>query len=105
MPEKAALNCTLKSEEQRIRRSHVRATIVPQVTTVTSLEDGLHIEFRYSSGLRELVEEFVILEQDCCSFLSFTLIQSSEKLSLLVQGPPEATHVIDIFRRAVQETQ
>ncbi len=103
MARETALYCTLTSEEQRIRRSLVRASLVPQVTTVTSLLDGLRFEFRSSRELRDLVEEFVALEQDCCSFLTFTLSQSSEKLSLLISGPPEAAHVIEMFRHAVQE--
>ena len=102
MSDSTAIYCTLTPEEQRARRSQVRATIVPQILTVTSLEDGLRIEFGSSAGLRDLVEEFIVLEQDCCSFLTFTLSQPAEDLSLRIQGPPDAAHIIEMFRRTAQ---
>ena len=102
MSDSTAIYCTLTPEELRARRSQVRATIVPQVVTVTSLTDGLRLDSRPSVGLRDLVEEFIVLEQDCCSFLTFTLSQPAEDLSLLIQGPPNAAHVIEMFRRTVQ---
>ena len=102
MSDSTVIYCTLTLEEQRIRRSQVRATIIPQVLAVISLTNGLRLEFGSSEGLRDLVEEFVELEQDCCSFLTFNLSQPAEELSLLIQGPPEAAHVIEMFRRTAQ---
>lgn len=91
--------CTLTPEEQHDRRSLVRACIVPQVLSVTSLAKGLRIDFRPDLGLRELVEEFIVLEQACCSFLSFTLSQPPDELSLQIDGPAEASQVLEMFRR------
>lgn len=102
MPESNAIYCTLTPEEQRTRRSEVRATLIPHVTTVTSLADGLRLEFGAKTGLRDLVREFIVLEQGCCSFLTFTLSPSEEELSLQIQGPPDATHVIEMFRQTAQ---
>jgi hypothetical protein len=102
MVESEAIYCTLTPEEQRNRRSEVRATIVPQVTGVTTLADGLRLEFGVHKGLRDLIQEFVVLEQGCCSFLTFTLSPPAEELSLLIQGPPDAAHIIEMFRRTAQ---
>lgn len=102
MAESDAIYCTLTPEEQRTRRSEVRATIVPHVTAVTSLADGLRLEFGVSKGLRDLVQEFIELEQGCCSFLTFSLSPPEEKLSLQIQGPPDATQVIEMFRSTAQ---
>ena len=102
MAESDAIYCTLTAEEQRNRRSKARATIAPQITSVTRLPDGLRLEFGLHKGLREVVQEFVVLEQDCCSFLTFTLSPETEDLSLLIQGPPDAAHIIDRFRRTAE---
>ncbi|MFK8020411.1 MAG: hypothetical protein AB8B86_11615 [Pseudomonadales bacterium] len=105
MANTAAIHCSLTQEDQRRRRSQVRATIVPQVRSVNSLADGLRIDFVIAEGLRELVEEFIALERECCSFLTFTLSVKNEDMSLLIQGPREAAQVIDMFRRtALGET-
>ena len=55
MTDSTAIYCTLAPEELRARRSLVRTTIVPQVVTVTSLPDGLRLDFGPSVGLRDLV--------------------------------------------------
>lgn len=102
MSDSTATYCTLTPEGLRARRSQVRTTIVPHVVTVTPLADGLRLEFGSSGGLRDLVQEFIVLEQDCCSFLDFTLSPPAENLSLLIQGPPDAAHVIEMFRRTAQ---
>lgn len=98
MSDLAEIYCSLTPEELRNRRSHVRATIVPQVVRATSLANGLRLDFGSSEGLRDLVEEFVVFEQGCCSFLTFTLSEPAEELSLLIQGPSNASHVIEMFR-------
>lgn len=102
MTESDAIYCTLTPEEQRTRRSEVRATIVPRVTAVTSLADGLRFEFGSNKGLRDLVQEFIELEQGCCSFLTFSLSPPEEELSLQIKGPPDAAHIIEMFRRTAQ---
>lgn len=102
MAESDAIHCTLTQQQQRTRRTEVRATIVPHVTAVTSLVDGVQIEFGEHNGLRSLVQEFIVLEQGCCSFLTFSLSPAEEELSLQIQGPPEAAQVIEMFRRTAQ---
>jgi len=102
MADSTAIYCTLTPTEERDRRSQVRANIVPQVVAVTELADGLRLDFRVYEGFRELVEEFIVLERDCCSFLTFTLSLPGNELSLLIQGPPNAAHVIEMFRRALK---
>ncbi len=98
------LNCTLNTQEQRLRRSQVRSTITAHVTAATSLKDGLRLDFDDSSRLRELLNDFVLLEGECCSFLSFSLSQPPDELSLLIEGPPEASGVIDLFRKSILDS-
>lgn len=102
MADAIASCCSLTPEERRVRRSEVRATLVPKVLSSTSLADGLRVDFEPSDALRNQVSEFVALEQECCGFLRFTLSKPAEGLFLLVQGPPEAADVIEMFRQVLQ---
>jgi len=104
MSSKQKVYCTLTAQEQRARRSLVRAIIIPHITAVHSLTNSLRVEFDAFSGLRESLQEFIILEQECCGFLNITLSQQPNELSLLIEGPPEAAAVIELFRQAVQES-
>jgi len=105
MSAEKTLHCTLTTQEQSIRRSRVRDTITAHVTAAISINDGLRLEFDDSSGLRELLNGFVLLESECCSFLSFTLSQPPDKLSLLIEGPPGAADVIELFRKSILDLE
>jgi len=106
MVNSTAIYCTLTLHEQRARRSEVTAKLVPQVAAVISIANGLRLDFEPSEGLRDLIEEFVEFERDCCSFLTFTLSQPADDLSLLIQGPSNAAHIVEMFRRtALGENQ
>lgn len=105
MSEQQVLNCSLSIKEQQARRSLVRASVSAHVTAVTSIPNGLRVEFDTSVRLQELVNEFVIMEQECCSFLTLTLSQPADQLSLLIEGPEGAADVIEMFHNALQGGQ
>jgi hypothetical protein len=52
MTDTTAPHFTLTPEEQCTRRSEVRSTIVPKISAVTTLTDGLRLDFSLSEGLR-----------------------------------------------------
>jgi hypothetical protein len=85
MTDSIAIQCTLTQEEQRVRRSKVRATIVPHLVDLISVDDGLRLNFGECERLRDIVEEFIMLEQSCCGFLAFTLSPPGEELALLTE--------------------
>ena len=96
------LYCTLTPQQQKIRRSLVRAKIVPLVRAVYRANSSLRLEFVPSSGNREMLEEFIELERSCCGFLGFSVSKTDEELSLLIEGPPEAAHILDRFHKTIQ---
>ena len=107
MAESDALHCTLTPQEQRTRRSFVRANVVDHVACVRSIENGLSVTFNPAPGLRALVLELIELEKGCCGFLTFSLsaVQPSTPGSpptLLIEGPPDAAQVIEVFRQTLQ---
>lgn len=92
-------HCTLSPEEQHARRLQMRTSIVQHVLSVTSMTDGLQIEFSSNADVREMVKAFIVFEQTCCSFLEFTISEPGEDLALKIQGPPEAARIIELFRQ------
>ncbi len=98
MAENAEVSCSLTAEELRMRRTNLRSTLVPKVVQTERLSDGFRIQFDDSVSLRKQVEEFVSLEQSCCGFLSFAISPPNEGLVLSIQGPPEASGALELFR-------
>ena len=72
------------------------------VHSVTRTDDLLRIEFTESESIRELVEEFVARERQCCGFLSFSLTETIGGLTLLIQGTSESEHMLDLFYQSLQ---
>ena len=98
MAENAEVSCSLTAEKLRMRRTNLRSTLVPRVVQIERLSDGFRIQFDDSVSLRKQVEEFVSLEQRCCGFLSFAISPPDECLVLSIQGPPEASGALELFR-------
>ncbi len=98
MAENAEVSCSLTAEKLRMRRTNLRSTLVPRVVQTERLSDGFRIQFDDSASLRKQVEEFVSLEQRCCGFLSFAISPPDEGLVLSIQGPPEASGALELFR-------
>ncbi|MEM7251296.1 MAG: hypothetical protein AAF493_07735 [Pseudomonadota bacterium] len=98
MTQQTTLACTLTPDELCARREEVRAALLPHVVGITPLSNGVRIAFAPADGLRERVDAFIALENDCCAFLTLTATASAGGLLLEVTGPPEAAGVIEMFR-------
>ena len=90
MPDSTALFCTLITRRTASSPLFGASHCCFPSCRLNSIADGLRLEFNSAEGLRSLVEEFIVLEQECCSFLTFTLSTPSQDLSLMIEGPPEA---------------
>ena len=101
MAENAEVSCSLTAEKLRMRRTNILSTLVPRVVQTERLSDGFRVQFDDSVSLRKQVKEFVSLEQrccGCCGFLSFAISPPDEGLVLSIQGPPEASGALELFR-------
>ncbi|QJB69037.1 hypothetical protein [Parasphingorhabdus halotolerans] len=100
----AAVSCSLNDEEFRDRRALARRTLIPKIESCDRTGDILLFTFYQSSDLRQTIEDFVTLEQQCCGFLTFKIIDvdDGQPTALKISGPPEASATIDIFAAAVQ---
>jgi hypothetical protein len=99
----SAVSCSLNDEEFRERRALARRTLIPKIASYERTGDVLFYTCHQSSGLRQAIENFVQLEQQCCSFLTFEIIDDDDQpVALRISGPPEASATIDIFAAAVE---
>ncbi len=93
--------CSLTDAESRERRSLVRETLFPHITTAEKIATGLKLTFPNSALVRSNVEEFVGLERQCCGFLTFDISPSEQGLVLTIDGPAEAEATLEKFSVAL----
>ena len=89
--------CTLNDQEFHKRRAWVREHIAPSLVSIKKTGDGLRLTYPADPGTRGLVEEFAVLERQCCGgFLTFTIAdgETSGRFELLIAGPG---HVQDML--------
>lgn len=100
----AAVSCSLNDEEFQDRRALARHTLIPKVESCRRDGDILRFTFHQSIGLRQTIEDFIELEQQCCGFLTFEVvdIDDEQPIILKIYGPPEATTTLDIFAAAIE---
>ena len=101
-----AIACTLNDTEFRTRRSLARRTILPKLIKYQRIPDGLILVFSNSPKTRADVEDFIVLEQGCCGFLTFDLAPEpalpEDPLVLTITGPSNAASAIDLFAQTLE---
>lgn len=95
--------CTLDDQERRDRRKLVRKTIVPRMLKGELTDSGLRASF--PNEARESVDEFVSLERDCCSFLTFSFQASDQDFTLTIEAPVEAKETLLMFAKGLGLSQ
>lgn len=103
LDKESAVACSLNDEEFRERRALARRTLIPKIANCERIQNAVVFNFSRSSGLRQNIEDFVTLEQGCCGFLTFEIIDdgSDQPATLRISGPPEASATLDIFANTV----
>lgn len=56
----------------------------------TQRQDGLTLHLAYDPAARDDVHELVRRESECCAFLSFTVAERPNEITLAVTAPPTA---------------
>ena len=99
--QKVEVACSLTDAESRERRSLVRETLFPHITTAKKIAAGVKLTFPNSDLVRSNVEEFVALERQCCGFLTFDISPPEQGLVLTIDGPAEAEVTLQKFATAL----
>lgn len=87
--------CSLTGPELAERRLTILNAVRKARVRAVRLTTGYAYEFDVE--MLEQVRSLVELERQCCSFLTFNLIDSEGAVRLEVTGPPEATSLIEDF--------
>ena len=80
-----AVVCTLDARELRERNAKFRRRLLELITTVRETDDGYLIGF--VEGSIDTVREFVALESECCSFMTYSLDEGDGQTRLELRGP------------------
>lgn len=56
----------------------------------TQRQEGLTLHLAYDPAARDDVHELVRRESECCAFLSFTIVEHPDEITLAVTAPPTA---------------
>lgn len=83
------LACTLTTEELATRKLDIRQTLLSQVQESNPLSNGHQLIFINTNNTKQDIATFIAAEQQCCSFLSFELVElpDNNQLSLDITGP------------------
>ena len=95
--------CSLSGAEMADRQGELRAILGGRVTHAVRRGNAVRLELPDSPGLDERLARVVELERACCPFLDLAVERDAGRLVVRIEGPPEATAVIDAFEELVSE--
>lgn len=102
----ADIACTLNDADFRDRRAFARQQLIPKISKVERIENGLIFRMIAKAGIEEDLSTFVELERQCCGFLTFTIIpderDDTNGVALKIEGPPEASATLEMFAQAAK---
>lgn len=90
------LSCTLTTEELRMRKETVLASLKEQVVERKELENGYAYTFPGTDEMVDELTEFIKTERSCCAFFSFGLTITGDRSTarLELTGPEGAKEMI-----------
>jgi hypothetical protein len=91
-----ALACSLTTEEMRLRKETVLASLKAQVVARKELDNGYSYKFPGSDEMVDELAEFIKTERACCAFFSFGLTVAGDRSSACLEltGPEGAKDMI-----------
>ncbi len=91
-----AIACSLTDSELKARRRYVRTRLKPHIKLLKQGARELTLNFAPPIRLTD-VEEFVQLENQCCAFLDFQILQTGDTVTLNINGPEGSEAVVAMF--------
>ncbi|HET6172952.1 MAG TPA: hypothetical protein VFD90_10125 [Gaiellales bacterium] len=84
-----------------------RAALVAQLAADALVDRERHggslvLRFRQGAGVEERVRAWAALEAECCPFLRMTVDTAASLVTLRIDGPEEATPIIDDLLRELR---
>lgn len=95
MKESGPLACKLTSEELRVRKETVLASLKNKIKDTKELPAGYAYTFEASDTIIDEITEFIKTERACCDFFNFKLIvEGTQNIFLEITGPKGAKDFI-----------
>ena len=89
--------CNLSEPEDSIQGNAYRRDLAPFLTDATYSAGTSRLAFSKPDVTRQMLEQLVASEQDCCSFLEFDLSENATHFHLDVSGPEGSENIIRNF--------
>lgn len=87
--------CSLAGSDLERRFAELRRFGAEALTARSCDQDGHRLWFRKSPGAEARLRSIVAAEEECCSFLSFSLTEIDGQLELRIASPPDGRPVAD----------
>ena len=95
--------CTLPTAERPVRLAEFDALFAKAVRAVERRGTDVRMHLGGDPGLVDQVRDLTARETSCCSFFTFTIDGSDEKLSLDISVPPARQEILDALAARAQE--
>ena len=80
-----AVACQLPDEAFKERKATIASTIVSKAILAEEIENGYQFSFSYSEQMLLELAEFINVERQCCPFINFQLVLSSNSNNIVLQ--------------------
>ena len=87
--------CSMPTAERPLRLAEFDALFAASVRKVTRDEHGVRLDLEGGPGLRERVQDLAERETACCSFFTFAIEGSDEKVMVDIAVPQERREILD----------
>jgi hypothetical protein len=85
--------CSLNREAKRIRLSEWGELLL-QATACDEVSNGVRYSFFLAEDVEARIRELAAAEERCCSFLSFTISSSGDRVDLTVTAPADRQELL-----------
>lgn len=87
--------CALTPEQLSQRQATLLPGLLSRASAITPTEHGYVLSYTPEPGLVEAIASCIALERQCCPFLRFALLVTSEAIQFEVNGPTGTRAFLD----------
>ena len=87
--------CSMPTAERPLRLAEFEALFAASVRNVTRDEHGVRLHLEGDSGLRGRVRDLAERETACCSFFTFAIEGSNDKVVVDISVPESRREILD----------
>lgn len=92
-----AIACNLTKPDLRNRKELLRSKLSPFLTQALYTAGTSQLVFSKPNVTKEMLEDMIVLERECCPFFSFEISETSSHLQLNVTGPEGSEDMVRDF--------